>query len=298
MKRYWLWLALLACKPCAADSPLPLGDGKIASEPRVGYVYSCRTRFEAGGGAFRSGPWLSGQNWRPELKIAVSGEVDWPEARVDIRLSGGERIISGNGLPLHASGEFPVRRDDAAFDYDRNPNAIAPLRVELRLPALPRPTDSPACLGMGMIGIASSGAAIFNALDAMGRDAPAYEIQDRCDGHPERRGRYHYHTASRCIGDSAQDRHSDLAGYALDGFGIYGRRGENGQPLSNADLDVCHGHTHAILWDGVPVRLYHYHLTAEFPYSLGCYRGTPVATGEGPPEPGWPPPRRHRPPPW
>jgi hypothetical protein len=38
--------------------------------------------------------------------------------------------------------------------------------------------------------------------------------------------------------------------------------------MSNADLDECHGHEHGSLG-------YHYHATIEYPYTVGCYRGTP-----------------------
>jgi hypothetical protein len=66
-------------------------------------------------------------------------------------------------------------------------------------------------------------------------------------------------------------------GYARDGFGIYGNQGVNGVALTNADLDVCHGHTHAITVNGATVTQYHYHATKEYPYTLGCFRGTPVS---------------------
>ena len=79
----------------------------------------------------------------------------------------------------------------------------------------------------------------------------------------------------RAAGDAG--RHSDLVGYALDGYGLYGPFGENGARLTNADLDACHGHTHTIPWDGAPVSLYHYHVTREYPYTVGCYHGTPAA---------------------
>jgi hypothetical protein len=45
--------------------------------------------------------------------------------------------------------------------------------------------------------------------------------------------------------------------------------------LSTADLDECHGDTHSITWDGAAVSLYHYHATADYPYTLSCFRGTP-----------------------
>jgi hypothetical protein len=184
---------------------------------------------------------------------------------------------------------FPIRPDEPAYQYDRNPNAIRAQNVLLNLPAVPAPAAAPSCLPMGPIGIALSGAAIFNALDAQGRDAPAHEIQDRCHGHPEPRGQYHYHDLSPCLDDraGAAGRHSDLIGYALDGFGLYGRFGETGKALTNADLDACHGHTHVVTWNGAPTAIYHYHVTREYPYTLGCFRGTVASRPVGPP-PGGP----------
>ena len=128
---------------------------------------------------------------------------------------------------------------------------------------------------MGPIGVMLTGSYFFNALDAAGRDAAAHEVQDACAGHPEMRGAYHYHSLSPCASDT-KSSHSALVGYALDGFGIYGPRGENGKTLTNAGLDECHGHTHAVTWNGKKTRSYHYHATAEYPYTLGCFRGTPV----------------------
>jgi hypothetical protein len=116
---------------------------------------------------------------------------------------------------------------------------------------------------------------LFNALDAPGRDAVAHETQDKCQGHPQESGVYHYHSISTCIDDKRlPGGHSALVGYALDGFGIFGRYGEGGTLLSSADLDACHGHTHAIEWNGKRVVMYHYHATWDFPYTIGCLRGT------------------------
>ena len=67
-----------------------------------------------------------------------------------------------------------------------------------------------------------------------------------------------------------------MLGYAIDGFGIYGPRGQDGKMLTNKNLDECHGTTSKVWWDGKYVKMYHYVLTAQFPYSIGCFRGTPV----------------------
>jgi hypothetical protein len=92
------------------------------------------------------------------------------------------------------------------------------------------------------------------------------------------RGVYHYHSLSSCIYD-APSGHSSLLGYAFDGFGLYGTRGEDGGQLTNAALDECNGHPHAITWEGRSVVMYHYHATAAYPYTLGCFRGTAVRPG-------------------
>ena len=265
---------------------LPLGDGKISAAPERGYVYSCVTRFN-GGGAQRAGEWISGNEWDPAAKPVVPGAVPWPKSRITVALEGDTRVVRANNLPKHPTGIFPIPNGSLAYHYDRNPNAIAAQDILLRLPAVPRIAAAPTCVPMGMIGFALTGTAIFNAFDAMGRDAPAYEIQDSCNGHPQRAGQYHYHDYSPCMTDTRAglDGHSDLVGYALDGFGIYGLYGDGGKELTDADLDACHGHTHKILWDGAVREIYHYHMTADYPYSVGCFRGTPVNLPRAAPPP-------------
>lgn len=252
-------------------SALPLGDGKISSEPTPGYVYPCTTHFR-GGGAQHSGDWLGQASWDATRKIHVQGAVPWPDARFSIRTANGVRQIVGNGLPInHTTGIFPVEASDPAYRIDRNPNAIAARQIILNLPLLPEAAAEASCVPMGMIGITTGGVAIFNALDDAGRDAVAHEVQDRCDGHPQKQGLYHYHGPSPC--HAAEAENNALIGYALDGFGIYSNRDENGKELTNADLDECHGRTSRIQWDGQQVTMYHYVLTREYPYTLGCFRG-------------------------
>ena len=124
-----------------------------------------------------------------------------------------------------------------------------------------------------------SGAYLFDGLDAMGRDAVAHEVQDRCGGHPQQQGAYHYHELSPCISSGPPGRHSSLVGYALDGYPIYGPLGDGGKVLGNADLDACHGTTGPVILRGKKVTIYHYVATAEYPYTLGCFHGTPVHAG-------------------
>ena len=50
----------------------------------------------------------------------------------------------------------------------------------------------------------------------------------------------------------------------------------NGKEITNAYLDACHGTTSEVMWNGKLVNMYHYVLTQEYPYTIGCFMGTPV----------------------
>lgn len=257
---------------------LPIGDGKYAAYAQAGYVYSCQQSFTGIGGASSLGPWIDEDAGTFDFlaKVVVEGQVSWPSHAFAATLAGATRTISGNALPDHATGTFPIQKTDPAYAYDQNPNSITAQTLTWSLPATPAVAASPTCLAGGAIGVLLTGAVLFDALDGEGRDALAHETQDACQAHPQPTGEYHYHSLTQCLADPGSG-HSNLLGYARDGFGIYGVRGEDGAPLTDADLNECHGHIHAITWDGATVTMYHYHATYEYPYTLGCYRGTPVA---------------------
>ena len=273
---------------------LPLGDGKVSATAKRGYVMSCQQRF-FGGGAFRDGDWIHADGtWDATAKPEVGGDVHW-NGKYEIKLDGDKRKLIGNGLPVdHNTGIFPIRSSEESFKYDRNPNSIREIQTVYELPATPQIAATPTCVPMGAIGVLKSGVVIFNALDAGGKDAVAHEIQDKCNGHPQPEGQYHYHNISKCVEEKPSGQHSALIGYALDGFGVFGRYGEGGKELTNADLDECHGHAHEILWDGKMINMYHYHATEEYPYTIGCFKGTPVAVRNG--DGGRRPPGGGRPP--
>ena len=262
---------------------LEVGDGKYSTSPQIGYVYSCMTSFN-GGGATGTGNWMNGDGtWDATKKAVVDGSVTWPSS-FTVSLQGDQRVFTGNDLPNHPTGNFPVDPSDDAYAVDRNPNSIQEQSITLSLPANPTAAVQPNCVG-GEVGIMLSGVVIFSAFDAEGRDAVAHEVQDECDGHPQMSGFYHYHSLSDCIEDTSTSGHSSLVGYAFDGYGIYGYYGEDGAEVTNEDLDQCHGHTHVIEWDGQMVEMYHYHATHEFPYVVGCFHGEPavraLSSGEG-----------------
>jgi hypothetical protein len=190
-------------------------------------------------------------------------------------VSGNARTFTMNDLPGHTTGTFPIASTDDAYQYDRNPNSIRSQSLRITVPATPV-KGKKSCI-RGEVGIMLSGALLFDGLDAGGRDAAEHEIQDRCHGHPQATGLYHYHDLSPCISDPYTGAQSPLIGYALDGYGIYGKYDEHGRVLTNADLDSCHGRKSKVLWNGRQVKMYHYVMTNEYPYSVGCFRGSTVA---------------------
>ncbi len=269
------WVAATAAAAHSLDTTrLPLGDNKITDHAETGYLWACHTNPEAGG-AQVDGPWIDAANgtWNLDEKVSVSGSVTWPHS-LSISVQGDQRVFATNDLPNHPTGVFPIASTEEAYKYDRNPNRIAEQDFGFDLPANPVVLDKPLC-APGAVGILLSGVVLFNAVDAPGRDAVAHETQDDCQGHPQAGSVYHYHNGSRCVLESLDSGTgpSKLIGYAVDGFGIYGPRDENGNELSSADLDACHGRVSAVEWDGKTVEMYHYVATLDFPYTVGCLRG-------------------------
>lgn len=259
------------------DTHLTVGDQQFSDAPARDQVWACRQQTD-GGGASSQGPWFNGDGtWDLTTKISVQGDVRWDEATVSIEIDGDQRVISSNGLPMEGTGVFPVAADDPAAAYDRNPNSISAQSLSFSVPIAPAVAAAPSCIG-GEVGVAVNGVPIFNAFDAGGRDAGAWEVQDVCQGHPQNTGSYHYHTISDCL-DPPGENPSRLIGYAFDGFGIYGSRDAQGVEVQNSDLDECHGITSTVEWDGAMVEMYHYVATNEFPYTVGCFRGTSAVNG-------------------
>ncbi len=248
---------------------LPLGDGRVTDHPAIDSVYSCQVSFR-GGGARHDGPWFHGNSWNPLQKPHVAGAVFWPDATFTLTLQGATLTFAGNGLPVkQPTGIFPIAPDDPAYRYDTNPNHIAAQHLDFEIPAHPTFAAQPGCLPMGMIGFTTSGVALYNALDAAGRDAAAHEIQDNCDGHPQANAQYHYHNASPCIPGVGSDT---LVGWALDGYPIFGLKNATGAWVRDSDLDECHGRRETVTVDD-RTYAYGYHMTREYPYTLGCFAG-------------------------
>lgn len=162
------------------------------------------------------------------------------------------------------------------------------------VPAYPIYSENPTCFSDLTIAIATQTGPVFDANIAESSDPlyvdPIADLPlDICWGHPIQ-NRYHYHGYSwKCFPDQGDvNQHSPRFGIALDGFGVYGPRGDDGVLLTNDQLDECHGHSGRIDWDGILTDMYHYHLNNEYPYGPGCFRGTQIGTfsSNGAPVPG------------
>ena len=82
---------------------------------------------------------------------------------------------------------------------------------------------------------------------------------------------YHYHIEPTYLTNKFND--DAFLGLLADGFPVYGPM-EDGEMITNDDLDEYHGHIHETA--DFPNGIYHYHITSEDPYINGNgYYGTP-----------------------
>ena len=259
---------------------IPLGTGNVSTSPKVGYVDFCSYTGKVA--AEPNLPWInqSSNTWNSETKPSVEGSVSWSsQASYTNSVSGSTRTITTNDLPInHDTGVFPISTSDPAYQYDHNPNTIKAQPTTWKLSANPTAASSPSCTRDGPVGVLTDGVFIFNALDAQNRDAGATEILDQWQGHPQSNGVYHHHTIPNFMLKKYTAKNSStLVGYALDGYGIYIERDKNGNLLTNANLDECHGRTSEVMWNGKMTNIYHYDVTEEYPYTVGCYHGSPIS---------------------
>ncbi len=252
---------------------LVLRDGFVSTEPKKDHVFLCEET--ATSESTLRKPWIQRDLWYPNLKLKAEGEVYRKNANFIVEVNNEVRTLAGNTLPDHATGAFPVDSSSRVFPYTTERSSITTHLLGITLPANPEKADAPTCVPKGRIGIMLSGASLYSAVTPQGLDAGAHALEDMCGGSPDANGMYRYHRESPCIVEEGHEGPASLLGYALDGFGIYGSV-ENGQKITNDDLDSCHGHTHEIEWDGELRNMYHYHATDEYPYTIGCFVGSPV----------------------
>jgi hypothetical protein len=155
-------------------------------------------------------------------------------------LTGRLRVVDSNGLPGHATGDFPNAHD---------PVAIRAQRHHFEMPARPAEAAATTPLNMWFFGVAVNGVPFDPSGPFWGGDmrggwqfevmCPANAVALGLDvnrAHVQGRGIYHYHGLPTGLLWQVRGRDPgrpmDLLGFAADGFPIYGPEG----PSSAEDL--------------------------------------------------------------
>ncbi|TBN04789.1 YHYH protein [Hyunsoonleella flava] len=181
-------------------------------------------------------------------------------------------------LPNHKSPYWPTNHllyeayNGTNANFRLNPNAIAEQNIVFTITLNPKEATNKEATPMGPIGISRNGVVFFNQY-AAGGSPLTNEINsfDQYLGHPAGQDQYHYHIEPTYL--TEQFGEDAFLGLLADGFPVYGPK-ENGEVVTNSDLDVYHGHTHSTV--DFPDGIYHYHITGEDPYLNGNgFFGTP-----------------------
>ncbi len=181
-------------------------------------------------------------------------------------------VIETNDLPDHGSpywGQGNVMYEAYNGDnpaWNQNPNSISEQDITFCLPLNPTETSDHQDTALGPIGISRNGVVLYNQYAGPNNQPLTDEIDsfDQYNGHPQNTGQYHYHIEPLSITNTyGKDA---FIGFLLDGFPVYGPE-ENGQTISNADLDEFHGHFGPTA--DYPEGIYHYHFTDTDPYLNG-----------------------------
>ena len=238
--------------------------------------------------------------WVQDSKVVISeievvpGSVSM-ESVFEVTETETTRRLKGNGIPNHPIGVFPIPQTSSAYQYyaalpaEGYANAaeipVEPYDLDVTLPLSPEVSATPSCIPELMTGVALTGGAWHVEIAPDSKlnvyDPNAALPTDRCFGHPYAT-QYHYHGYSwKCMDQGKAGEQSPLLGYALDGFGIYGPLGADGKPVTNAQLDECHGMVSKVMFNGKMQNIYHYVLNNEYPYSVGCFRGKVQASMAG-----------------
>lgn len=169
--------------------------------------------------------------------------------------------IASDGQPDHPSNYFAATSPcyEAYTPAFPDPNHITAQQLQIDVPLAPDTGNT--TMGLGPVGVAIDGAAIFDNQAAPGDDIfTEAESFDRCGGHPQMSGMFHYHGEPYAI--SSDDDH--LIGVLRDGYFVYGRRDADG---SMPTLDAQGGHVGTTPDSTTPV--YHYHLNLQTSTAAG-----------------------------
>ena len=240
-----------------------------------------------------------------DVSKAVGPGEGYPAPELSVSCDDNTLIVESNGIPHYTF--VPM-----------TPNPLEVMSWRYEVTRTPEMADTETTIPLlGYVGFAVNGIPIYGPNEAEFPDPygdPIHNgILDGCMGHVG--NAYHNHALLvQCLTEqslvsmpwtnappSSEDP-SPVVGYAADGFPIYGPYG-----CTNATCDtviefksswVQIGDPTTYAWDNHEYReqdgeeyldrcngrigpdgTYRYHATAEFPYVLGCYKGTPNAVG-------------------
>lgn len=248
--------------------------------------------------------------WMNRSKPQVA-EVQLPSAfeefdkdNTTIYIDGKNVVIESNGMPNHTSPYWSNTTERSAVDprgrtlktraaAENHPlfveptatsyKAMAPGNIDdfngsytLRVPANAQKANRTTSTGLGPIGIAISGAMIYN--DKEGPNVPLEEAVVSLDYNGAHTGpqSYHYHLEPKAWSNDD----NALIGIISDGFFLYGRKctSTNDYP---SDLDASAGHISTTQHNSEAI--YHYHIQNEMYLSRyyilfsGEFQGSPTA---------------------
>ena len=199
----------------------------------------------------------------------------------DMYIEGDYLVVKSNGLPDHKSPYYDNTEWEATLyqsyngsngNFQQNPNQIGEQNYTFKIPLNPTKSTSANATALGPIGISLNGVPFYNQYAGPSKPL-TNEINsfDQYLGHPDQMYRYHYHVEPLYL--TATFGKSQLLGFLLDGFPVYGPE-EDGSTITNDDLDAFHGHSHPTA--DYPNGIYHYHITSDDPYINGSgYYGKP-----------------------
>ena len=185
-----------------------------------------------------------------------------------IYLDGSNVVIETTGLPDHETvywGEGNALYKEEP-DVDRTPSIMSSNNnaTTIVVDATPNLTGSTVSTQLNTIGIAVSGASIFNDQEGGGPLNQAAASLDWTGAHIGP-GVYHYHLEPKALTDDDEK----LVGILLDGVFLYGRKCTSTGTYPT-DLDASGGHTTATQYtDGEEE--YHYHIINELYSTTGSY---------------------------
>jgi hypothetical protein len=194
----------------------------------------------------------------------VSAFDEFNPNAVTISYDGGDVTIESNGLPNHTSPyweETDSLHIEQTFGDHVTPGFIRSGSFTVTLPLDPVIAASSSATGLGSIGIAVTGAPIFNDEEGQNRpfDEPTATGLDYAGGHNGPSG-YHYHLESADVPENTTLSFDDeqLVGIMADGFLLYGRKCNSNGDHPN-DLDASGGHTSSTQHSNEE-EFYHYHI--------------------------------------